>query len=113
LNGISEGDMPNHGAGLLRIPGGAAAFGLREGRCALMLRLDRATRSDLEKIQNLKVGGRTGRLVALSELIHSQEVVADKSIYHKNLLPVTYVTGDVAAPWKARVRHSQTRTGNG
>ena len=34
--------------------------------------------------------------MALSELVHSQEVIADKSIYHKNLLPVTYVTGDVA-----------------
>jgi multidrug efflux pump subunit AcrB len=69
----------------------------------LTLHLDRATRSDLEKIQNLKIAGRTGRLVALSELVHSQEVVADKSIYHKNLLPVTYVTGDVAGAMESPV----------
>jgi multidrug efflux pump subunit AcrB len=49
----------------------------------LTLRLDRATRSDLERIQNLKVAGRSGRVVALSELVHSQEVVEGKSIYHK------------------------------
>jgi multidrug efflux pump subunit AcrB len=69
----------------------------------LMLRLDRASRSDLDKIQDLKVAGRTGRPVALSELVHSQEVVADKSIYHKNLLPVTYVTGDVAGAMESPV----------
>jgi multidrug efflux pump subunit AcrB len=37
-----------------------------------------------------------GRLVALSELIRTEKVVEDKSIYHKNLLPVTYLTGDIA-----------------
>ena len=28
--------------------------------------------------------------------MHSESVVEDKSIYHKNLLPVTYVTADIA-----------------
>jgi len=35
--------------------------------------------------------------------VHSQEVVADKSIYHKNLMPVTYVTGDVAGAMESPV----------
>ncbi|MAS93663.1 MAG: multidrug transporter AcrB [Verrucomicrobiales bacterium] len=35
-------------------------------------------------------------LVPLGELVTVEEDVIDKSIYHKNLLPVTYVTGDVA-----------------
>jgi len=34
----------------------------------LTVRLDRATRSDLERIQSLKVAGKNGRLVALREL---------------------------------------------
>ena len=35
-------------------------------------------------------------LVPLGELVTIEEDVIDKSIYHKNLQPVTYVTGDVA-----------------
>jgi multidrug efflux pump subunit AcrB len=37
-----------------------------------------------------------GRLVPLSELVTVQEGIADRSIYHKNLKPVVYVTGDLA-----------------
>ena len=32
----------------------------------------------------------------LSELVHVEKTVIDKSIYHKNLMPVTYVTADLA-----------------
>ncbi len=35
-------------------------------------------------------------LVPLRELVHVEAATADKSIHHKNLLPVTYVIGDVA-----------------
>jgi multidrug efflux pump subunit AcrB len=63
---------------------------------AITVRLDRATRSDLERIQSLKIGGRNGRPVALGELVHIQKLIEDKSIYHKNLMPVTYVTADIA-----------------
>jgi multidrug efflux pump subunit AcrB len=104
LNGISEDDV----AQTMALASSGYQAGLLHSDSSkedipLVLRLDRATRSDLEKIQSLKVSGRTGRLVALSELVHSREVVADKSIYHKNLLPVTYVTGDVAGAMESPV----------
>jgi multidrug efflux pump subunit AcrB len=35
-------------------------------------------------------------LIPLRELVRIDQTVADKSIYHKNLMPVTYVVGDVA-----------------
>ncbi|MGC8888223.1 MAG: efflux RND transporter permease subunit [Verrucomicrobiia bacterium] len=35
-------------------------------------------------------------LVPLRELVTIERTIADKSIYHKNLMPVTYVIGDVA-----------------
>ncbi|MCI0537472.1 MAG: efflux RND transporter permease subunit [Verrucomicrobiales bacterium] len=35
-------------------------------------------------------------LVPLRELVSIERTIADKSIYHKNLMPVTYVIGDVA-----------------
>jgi len=104
LNGISEADI----AQTLALASSGYRAGLLHSDSAkedvpLMLRLDRATRSDLERIQNLKVAGRSGRLVALRELVHDRETGADKSIYHKNLIPVTYVTADVAGAMESPV----------
>jgi len=104
LNGISETDI----AQTMALASTGYTAGLLHQDSAkedvpLMLRLDRASRSDLEKIRTLKVAGRTGRLVSLSELVRTREVQADKSIYHKNLLPVTYVTGDVAGAMESPV----------
>jgi multidrug efflux pump subunit AcrB len=69
----------------------------------LMVRLDRASRSDVDRLQNLNVMGRSGRLVALRELVTVTQAVEEKSIYHKNLMPVTYVTGDVAGAMESPV----------
>jgi len=57
----------------------------------IQVRLDRATRSDPERLAGLKLAG-----VSLTELVRSETVVQDRSIYHKNLMPVVYVTADVA-----------------
>jgi multidrug efflux pump subunit AcrB len=38
----------------------------------------------------------TAPLIPLRELVTIEETITDKSIYHKNLMPVTYVVGDVA-----------------
>jgi nucleotide-binding universal stress UspA family protein len=60
------------------------------------LRLPKAERSSLTDLQQIKVIGNQGNLVRVSELVEVQEVKSDKSIYHKNLMPVVYVTADVA-----------------
>src|ERR1022692_4714056 len=52
--------------------------------------------SDLDHIRGLKIAGRNGRQVALGELVRVEKSIEDKSIYHKNLMPVTYVTADIA-----------------
>src|SRR5215813_332873 len=62
----------------------------------IALRLARAERSSVEDLKQIKVIGRQGNLVPLGELVRVDEGIAEKSIYHKNLMPVTYVTGDVA-----------------
>jgi multidrug efflux pump subunit AcrB len=59
------------------------------------LRFERADRSSLASLDSIKVQGSHG-LVPLGELVRVEHLIAEKSIYHKNLLPVTYVTGDVA-----------------
>jgi multidrug efflux pump subunit AcrB len=97
LNGISEDDI----ARAMQVASTGYQAGLlhqdaEKEDVSLTVRLDRATRSDMERIQGLKIAGRNGRTVSLGELVHSESVVVDKSIYHKNLLPVTYVTADIA-----------------
>jgi multidrug efflux pump subunit AcrB len=104
LNGITEDDV----AKTMTVASSGYQAGLLHADSAkedvpVMLRLNRASRSDLAKIQTLRVAGRAGRLVALSELVRSVEVTDDKSIYHKNLMPVTYVIGDLAGPMESPV----------
>jgi multidrug efflux pump subunit AcrB len=62
----------------------------------VQVRLDRASRSNIERLLDLKVPSITGQLIALRELVRVENGTEDKSIYHKNLMPVTYVTADVA-----------------
>jgi multidrug efflux pump subunit AcrB len=104
LSGISEEDIARtmalassgYQAGLLHVE-------QAKEDVPITLRLDRASRSDVARMQTLKVMGRTGRAVALSELVRTEEVVAEKSIYHKNLMPVTYLTADVAGAMESPV----------
>ena len=63
---------------------------------AIELRLNRAARSNPDQLRQLRVRARDGALVPLSELTRVERVPAEKAIYHKNLMPVTYVTADVA-----------------
>ncbi|RPJ36700.1 MAG: efflux RND transporter permease subunit, partial [Deltaproteobacteria bacterium] len=63
---------------------------------AIQFRLPRQERSRVEDLKQIKVIGQRGNLVPLAELVRVEPQIADKSIYHKNLMPVVYVTGDVA-----------------
>src|SRR5690606_3157119 len=62
----------------------------------IIIRLPRAERSSIRDLEDLKVAGSEGQLISLGELVEVKERIHDKNIYHKNLLPVVYVTGDVA-----------------
>ncbi len=61
----------------------------------IVVRLPRGQRSGVEALRDIRLSSPTGALTPLSELVHVVKTVADKSIYHKNLMPVVYVTGDV------------------
>ncbi|MBE7502172.1 MAG: efflux RND transporter permease subunit [Verrucomicrobiales bacterium] len=75
---------------------------------ALVLELPRPLRSRPEDLLALRVrsgdanalpepgGAAAPPLVPLRELVTVEHTLTDKSIYHKNLMPVTYVIGDVA-----------------
>ncbi len=74
----------------------------------LTLELPRSARVTPEELLALRVrsgdanslpepGASSGsQLVPLRELVKIEKTITDKSIYHKNLMPVTYVIGDVA-----------------
>jgi multidrug efflux pump subunit AcrB len=62
----------------------------------ILLRLPRSDQSNLEDLKTTRLVGSQGNAVALGELVKVEETTVDKSIYHKNLMPVVYVTGEVA-----------------
>jgi multidrug efflux pump subunit AcrB len=77
------------GAGLAHLPKEAEDV-------MLLLRLPLGSRTDVRDLNELRVASAAGKLVPLSELGAWEESIREKSIYHKNLMPVVYVTADVA-----------------
>ncbi|HYL37731.1 MAG TPA: efflux RND transporter permease subunit, partial [Bryobacteraceae bacterium] len=97
LSGITDQDV----AQVLRMASAGDTVGLLHAErekedVPITVRLTRAQRSDIERLRGLKLRGRGGNLVTLGELARVSEAIEDKSIYHKNLMPVTYVTADLA-----------------
>jgi multidrug efflux pump subunit AcrB len=104
LHGISQDDIARTiQIGSIGLPAGLLHIDSAKEDIPLVLRLDRATRSNLNGLLALRIPSRDGRMVSLSELVCDRPSVADKSIYHKNLMPVTYVTGDVAGAMESPV----------
>ena len=62
----------------------------------VIVRLPLAQRADIQRLQAIKMRAATGDLVPLSSLVSLKETTGQKSIYHKNLMPVVYVIADVA-----------------
>lgn len=75
--------------GLLHIPE-------EEEGVYINLRLPKEARSSVSDLQRINVIGISGNTVPLGELVRITETTGDKTIYHKNLQPVVYVTADVA-----------------
>ena len=93
--GVSAADV----AWAVNAAGAGAPAGLLHDPAAreavpIVMRLPRDARGSLDALQSLRVG-RTAS-TAISELTRPTAVDEEPSVYHKNLQPVTYVTGDVA-----------------
>ncbi|MCX5744268.1 MAG: efflux RND transporter permease subunit, partial [Proteobacteria bacterium] len=97
LHGIS----PETVATTLRIATGGAAAGLlhlpleRED-VSVMLEVSDPRLASTAELSALQVRTFDGAVISLGELVKPVVTEVDPSIYHKNLLPVVYVTGDVA-----------------
>jgi len=62
----------------------------------IILQLPRSARSGVKQLEAIKIASPNGRLVPLSTLVTPVKTVSEKSLYHKNLMPVVYIIGDVA-----------------
>ncbi len=51
--------------------------------------------SSLDALLKLRVRAQGGQLVPVSELVEVRDAAREKTIYHKDLLPVVYVVGDM------------------
>ncbi|MFM2124803.1 MAG: hypothetical protein RL328_1254, partial [Acidobacteriota bacterium] len=104
LHGISEADVARtlrlassgEFAGLLHVPSEKEDIPIR-------VQLDRPTRSDMDRLLTLRIAGASGQSVPLREIASVTRGIEDKSIYHKNLMPVTYVTADIAGVMESPV----------
>ncbi|MGC8549113.1 MAG: efflux RND transporter permease subunit [Acidobacteriaceae bacterium] len=76
-------------AGLLHVPDSREPI-------PTMVELARPDRSSENALESIKLRGADGSLVSLRELVDVQHTTLQPDIYHKNLKPVVYVTGDVA-----------------
>ena len=97
ISGVSEAEVVR----ALRLLSAGEPDGLlhderEKGDVPILLRLDRASRSDPARMLSVRLTGRDGNLVSMGELVHRERATLDRSIYHKNLMPVVYVTADVA-----------------
>ena len=61
-----------------------------------IVQLTRADRSSEQALENMHLPGADGTMVPLRELVNIDHGTIQRSIYHKNLRRVVYVTGDVA-----------------
>jgi multidrug efflux pump subunit AcrB len=61
-----------------------------------MVELARPDRSSEQALENIHLPGADGTMVSLRELVTVDHETIQRSIYHKNLRRVVYVTGDVA-----------------
>lgn len=60
------------------------------------VKLPESRRNMIETLSEIHLVSMAGRPVSLGELVTVREKIKDKSIYHKNMKPVVYITADVA-----------------
>jgi len=83
-------------AGLVHIPTEAEDLDIN-------VRLPLADRSSVDDLMEVEIPSMAGTMVPLGELVRVEPTRAERSIYHKNLMPVTYVTADVGGELESPV----------
>ena len=89
INQALESALKGKAAGLMHMPE-------EKEDVQIYFRSPLAARAGIGRLESFKLPGVDGHLVPLSSLVTPRKTTIDRSIYHKNLLPVVYVIGDVA-----------------
>ena len=61
----------------------------------IILQVPLTVRSQISRLKNLPIMSSDGTLVPLTELGHFEKQIEDEVIYHKDLRPIEYVTGEM------------------
>ncbi len=97
INGIStEAIAQTMRLALDGMPAGVIHEPAEQNEWPIVLRLPRAARSDLERLQSVAVKGGGGQLVQIGELGRFVERPGEKTVFHKNQERVVYVTAEAA-----------------
>ncbi|MHB8474198.1 MAG: efflux RND transporter permease subunit [Gammaproteobacteria bacterium] len=62
----------------------------------IRIELPASEQADIARLLSLKVRATNGALVSLAEFVTAKRASREHTIYHKDLLPLVYVTGDMA-----------------
>jgi len=69
----------------------------------IILRLPKEKRESFDSLLNITLLSRYGSPIPLKELVTVEDGFKDKPIYHKNLVPVSYVIADVSGKFESPV----------
>ena len=69
----------------------------------IQLRLPLVARSHVDELMGIKMPTPSGEMVPLGQLVRMEEEESERSIFHKNLMPVVYVTADVGGAFESPV----------
>ena len=69
----------------------------------IVLRLPEAKRKDLDNVLGITLLSSSGVPIPLRDLVKVEDTLKEKPIFHKNLMRVSYVFGDVTGPFESPV----------
>ncbi len=94
INSILQMGLRGADVGVLHVP--------REKEpVPILLRMPQSMRDHPQLLQQLSLPTAAGNRISLAELVTVKPSIEDKTIYHKNLQPVVYVTGDMGGRYES------------
>ncbi len=78
------------------MPAGLVHFDREREPVEILLRMPLSERSSVDSLKEVLVPSASGAMIPLSEVVKVRHGIEEKTIYHKNLKRVVYVTADVA-----------------
>jgi multidrug efflux pump subunit AcrB len=95
--GVAQADVV---AAIATVLGGDDVTWLRDGHAKypvpVRMEFNAADKAEIDRVLALHLRSRSGALVPMAEVVMVKESTWENAVYHKDLLPVVYVTADMA-----------------